>query len=146
MGSSITSVGSAGGKPVFTFTASGQDSGVLPLVTECSRWPKWMFQVVGAGLGYNITLYGTIDTVTAYQNFPPEQRPVNDYGSTGNEWFPLPAPSVEAGFQWSNPIYKPDNSALYVTAPLVAVRAVSGTVIGGTISGTVTLLAFALPG
>jgi hypothetical protein len=145
MGSSITSVGSAGGKPVFTFTASGQDTGVLPLMNECSRWPKWMFQVVGAGTGYTVTLYGTIDTVTAYQDFPLDQQPVNNYGSTGNEWFPLPAPSVEAGFQWTNPLTT--GNALYTTAPLVAVRAVSSTTIGFPgVTGEVTLLAFVLPG
>lgn len=146
MGSSITSVGSAGGKPVFTFTAAGQDTGVLPLMTECSRWPKWMFQVVGSGTDFSITIYGTIDPVTAYQDFPLDQQPPNNYGSTGSEWFPLPAPAVESGFAWSNPVFKPNNSALYVTAPLVAVRAVSDVTIGGTITGSVTLLAFVLPG
>jgi hypothetical protein len=143
MGSSITSVGGAGGKPVFTFTASGQDSGVLPIVSECSRWPKWMFQLVGAGTGYSVTLYGTIDTVTAYQDFPAAQQPVNNYGSTGNEWFPLPAPSVEVGgdaFTWTNPLTL--GNALYVTAPLVAVRAVSA----GVVVGEVSLLVFSLPG
>ena len=143
MGSNIVSVGSRAGKPIFTFTAGGEDTGSLmavppgtPGLWECSRWTKWMFQLVGTGTGYSVTMYGTIDTATAY----------NEPGN-GHFWFELPAPSTESGggdaFVWSNPLtLGVGTSALYVQAPLVAVRAVSA---AGAVTGTVELLAFVQP-
>jgi hypothetical protein len=149
MGSSITSVGSKGGKPLFTFTAAGQDTGsfmahipravpgqpipiIQPGLRECPRWSKWMFQLTGTGTGYAVTMYGTIDEPTAR----------NEAGN-GGYWFPLPAPSSETvgdAFAWTNPLTV--GTALYVHAILVGVRAVSGV---GPITGTVELLAFVEP-
>ena len=95
-----------------------------------------MFQLTGTGTGYSVTMYGTIDADTAY-NVP----------GNGAYWFELPAPSTESGggdaFVWSNPMtLGVGTSALYVQAPLVAVRAVSA----GVVAGTVELLAFVQPG
>jgi hypothetical protein len=147
MGSNLVSVGNRAGKSVFTFAAAGVDTGslmapvanggiLLAGLRECARWTKWMFQLTGTGTGYAVTVYGTIDVDTAY----------NEPGN-GGFWFELPAPSVEAGggdaFTWSNPLtLGVGTSALYVNAPIVAIRAVSA----GTVTGTVNLLVFAQPG
>jgi hypothetical protein len=146
MGSNLVSVGNRAGKSVFTFAAAGVDTGslmapvanggiLLAGLRECARWTKWMFQLTGTGTGYAVTVYGTIDVDTAY----------NEPGN-GGFWFELPAPSVEAGggdaFTWSNPLtLGVGTSALYVNAPIVAIRAVSA----GTVTGTVNLLVFAQP-
>jgi hypothetical protein len=147
MSSNIVSVGNKAGKSVFTFTASGQDTGSLmaPVenggdllrgLRECTRWNKWLLQLTGTGIGYAVTLFGTIDVATAF----------NEPGNNA-EWFELPSPSVESGFSWSNPLMlSPGGRACYVNTPLVAIRAVSSTIIGFTISGTVSLLAFVEPG
>lgn len=137
MGSSVTSVGSKGGKVLVAFTASGQDTGSLfPHMSEATRWGKWLFQLTGTGTGYSVTVYGTIDIPTAY-NLP----------GNNAEWFELPAPSTESGSAWSNPLTIPDNRALYVTAPLVAIRAVSDTQIGFPgVTGTVSLQVLTTPG
>lgn len=147
MSSNIVSVGNRAGKSVFTFAAAGEDTGSLmaPVINggdllgglrECARWTKWVFQLTGVGTGYAITVFGTIDVATAY----------NEPGN-GGFWFELPAPSTESGvgdaFVWSNPLtLGVGTSALYVNAPLVAVRALSA----GTVTGTVNLLVFAQPG
>lgn len=133
MGSNIVSVGNRAGKPIATFTATGQDTGPL-LFNECSRWSKWLFQLVGTGNGYQVTLYGTIDLATA-QNI-----------STNPEWFELPSPSVENGFGWANPLQiGVGQRACYVSAPFVAVRAVSSAIPGSNVSGTVALQALVVP-
>lgn len=136
MGSAVTSVGSKGGKPLFTFTASGLDTGsLLPQMWECSRWGKWMFQLTGTGTGYAVTLYGTLDVDTAY----------NNPGNSG-AWFELPSPNTESNFSWANPLQiAPGKSTCQVNAHIIAFRAVSSTVIGGTITGSVNLLMFATP-
>jgi hypothetical protein len=147
MGSNIVSVGNRAGKSVFTFAAAGVDTGslmapvanggdLLAGLRECARWTKWMFQLIGTGTGYAVTIYGTLDPATAY----------NEPGN-GGYWFELPAPSTESGvgdaFVWTNPLtLGVGTSALYVNAPIVAVRAVSA----GTVTGTVELLVFAQPG
>lgn len=147
MSSNIVSVGNRAGKSVFTFAAAGVDTGSLmapvanggnPLggLRECSRWCKWMFQLTGTGTGYSVTMFGTLDVGTAY----------NEPGN-GGFWFELPAHSVqEAGgdvFFWSNPLTLGiGTSALYLNCPLVAVRALSG---AGAVTGTVNLLAFVEP-
>lgn len=129
------SVGNRAGKPVYSFTAAGQDSGVLSL-KEAARSQKWMFQLTGTGTGYQVTLYGTIDQATGY----------NEPGNNA-EWFELPSPSVESGFAWANPLMiAPGRRACYVNAPLVAVRAVSDNAPGATASGTVELQAFVMLG
>jgi hypothetical protein len=144
MGSNIVSVGNRAGKPIYTFTAAAEDTGSLmavppgtPGLWEAARWGKWLFQLTGTGTGYSVTMYGTIDVATAY-----------DEPGNGHFWFELPAPSTESGvgdaFVWSNPMtLGVGTSALYVNVPLVAVRALSG---AGPVTGTVNLLAFVQPG
>jgi hypothetical protein len=136
MGSAVTSVGSTGGKNLFTFSDSGQDTGSLhPEMWEASRWGKWLFQLTGTGTGYAVTLYGTIDIPTAY-----------DEPGNNAEWFEIPSPSTEAQFQWANPMsLEVGQRALQANAHILAFRAVSSTVIGGTITGTVSLQVLAAP-
>ena len=139
MGSNVVTVGNNGGKNVFTFTSAGQDTGPL-MFTECSRWSKWLFQLIGSGQNYAITVFGTIDQNTASGAINPAT------GLPYAEWFELPSPSTEATSSWNNPLLTgAQTCALYCNVPLVAIRATSASNINGAAAGSVALLALVSP-
>ena len=134
MGSAVGRVGSFGGFKLYDFTGAGQDSGSKLFKIMGVGWGTFGFQLIGNGTGMAITVYGTWDNDTA--------------NGLANNWFPLPAPSVESGApQWSNPLIagQVNNSALFVKATPIAIRATSEAYLGQTPTGTATLIAFVTP-
>jgi hypothetical protein len=146
VGSAITTVGNKGGKPLFLFTAANQDSlcifstapnAVYPPVTGNSvavgdlpmGYKSLIFQLTGTNTAGSVLVYGTIDLATAR--------------GLGTEWTPVPSPSTEAAYGWSNPLTKaaPGQAALKVDAPFIAYRAVAS----GDFVGSATLLVLAAP-
>ena len=140
MGSIPGRVGVNGPEISFTFTAAGQDSGVLGVIPAVSAkypplrlwpygWEKFSFQLLGTGTGYAITVYGTFDQDTAAGN--------------ANNWFTLPGNPVDTGIaSWSNPMIagNVNASALEVRTKLLAVRATSDLALGSSsVTGTITL-------
>lgn len=139
MGSISGRVGNNGAVVGYTFTAAGQDSGVIGVLpadnnyTPAKRlwpvgWEKFGLQLTGSGTGYSITVYGTFDQATAL--------------GEAEEWFILPGNSADATQgQWANPMLSGVNTAnsLAVKAPLLALRATADNAPGQTASGTVNL-------
>ena len=141
MGSIPGRVGVNGPEITFTFTAAGQDSGVLGVIPAVSAkypplrlwpygWEKFSFQLIGSGTGYAVTVYGTFDQDTAAGN--------------ASNWFTLPGNAVDSGIAaWANPLIagNPNASALEVKSKLLAVRATSALALGeSAVTGSVTIL------
>lgn len=144
MGSIQGRAGNTGAIAGFTFTGPGQDSGVIGVFPPPSAqyphmriwpigWEKFSFQLTGAGTGYAITVYGTIDQATSF-------------GQASN-WFILPGEAVDsASGQWANPLLSPDTTggqpianALDCKSRLLALRATSAAAPGFTAAGSITL-------
>jgi hypothetical protein len=137
MGSVVGRVGNKGGYPLFDFTEAGQDTGALLYGIIGIGWKDFLFQLIGAGTGLAVTLYGTIHEPTALGLINPATS------APYAEWFVLPAPSTEASAQWNNPISPgPTTCANYVKAPILAVRATSAALLGATPAGTSSLIVF----
>lgn len=141
MGSIPGRIGVNGALVAYTFTAAGQDTGVIgvepapnayypPIRLWPYGWEKFSFQLAGSGTGYAITVYGTYDMATA--------------AGTASNWFTLPGNAVDAGVAaWANPMIagNPNAMALEVKAKLVAVRAVSALAVGSSnVTGSIELL------
>lgn len=133
MGSNAATVGNRAGKPCFAFTDVGQDSGPIGFGEAPGHYKARTFHLVGDGVGMAVKLYGTLDVNTAQ--------------GLADNWGVLPAESTQANAAWANPLTTDETSCLYyVSAPFVAVRAVSeadGS--GNPVSGSVQLLMFAAP-
>jgi hypothetical protein len=139
MGSVNGRVGNTGSIVGFTFTAAGQDSGVVGVNPAASAqyppirlwpvgWEKFTFQVTGTGTNYAITVYGTFDANTA-----------NGVAGAA-EWYELPGTPTDSTIaQWQNPMLSnvPGANAFQCKAPLLAVRATSAATPGNTVTGTV---------
>lgn len=133
MGSNAATVGNKAGKPLFTFTDVGQDTGPLGFDEVPGGYKARVFQLIGAGTGMNVTVYGTLDKDTALGN--------------ANNWGILPAPNTEASASWNNPLTTdPTSCLLYVNATFIAIRAVSVAPDGAPdVTGSVQLLLLAAP-
>lgn len=106
---------------------------------------KWIFQKIGAGTGYTVTLLGTINPA-AYQAYTNGGAgdPIGTSAIPASDWFVLPGPSEQSGTGIiANPLTD-TTPILTVSMPLVAVRAVL-TAVSGTQSGVAQIVGFAVP-
>lgn len=151
MGSNVATVGNRGAviiggpnlAPTFGYgatpIAAAVDTGPI-LAQQASGWRNWVLSFIiaaGAGTGYTVTWYGTIDPATAY-GVPATAA----YGASAANWIQLPAPAVETTGDtslWTNP-QTVANTAVYCNAPFVAIRA---NVAASAQSGSILLLAYA---
>jgi hypothetical protein len=129
----LPSVGNTGPILIAATALASYDSG--PQMLAAKRYTKWTFHLEGTFTNYSVLIYGTTDDNTAgWIGYPPTTFQAN--------WFPLPAPSMQAGAGTvQNPLTAVGQSMTYV-GPLVAVRAVFT---GTSQTGTCGLYGFAVP-
>jgi hypothetical protein len=142
------------------FSTYGTDSGIQML--SGAGFTKWVFQLAGPGANasgsaaFGVSLYGTVDAgilSQVYSNpaqvggFNPVNAEANLTMIPGYDWFLLPGPSEQSGTgTMANPMVTSSTGGtmLYVSMPLIAVRAVLTT---APTTGTAPLrvLGFAVP-
>src|SRR6202050_98783 len=105
MGSIVTTVGNRRGKPIATLNAPSQDTGVILSTSPVTNAVTQAFVPGDLPMGYknvqfqlipgdmtagSVEIDGTLDQATML--------------GTADNWEPIPAPSTEAAFQWTNPL------------------------------------------
>lgn len=136
MGASQKTVGSLGGKVLYTATAPVNGtyySGVQ--MTEARGFRNWNFCLASPGTinGYSVTIYGTLDPAAILPNGQPNPNYPNP-GAAGGNWFALnPGTSAAAPADVANPLtavtsYCPFGSPLVAVCVAVVASAASGTI------------------
>lgn len=142
MGASQYTVGSLGGKVLYTANAPANGTYFSgPTMTEARGFKNWVFSLATPTTisGYSVTVYGTLDSSAVLQNGQPNPNYPNP-GSAGGNWFALnPGTSAAAPADVANPLTATSSYCPF-SGPLVAVCVA---VVASTASGTINVLGFA---
>lgn len=110
-------------------TTGVNDTGPIPVLGEARDFTKWTFSLIGAGTGYSLSVYGTVDPV-AYATWKNALNPnlylnvTNKPSTPASSWFLLPAPAEQTGTgSVANPMTD-TNPLLQFSGALVGVRIV----------------------
>lgn len=149
--SNLTTATTAVAAPTVAYGTTGvNDSGQFSTPIGFS---KYAFMMTGGGTAYAVSLYGCIDQNAIREFIPPGGSVLGQPGFVGTttdptttvpatSWFLLPGTAESTGTGvMTNPLV-PATPFLYVSMPLIAVRAVLTTIGTG---GSVNILAFAIP-